>query len=81
VLDYNELKNAVYSSGLKQKAISEKSGLSETALCLILQGKRKCEIGEYANICSVLNMPMAQFLRPKKLNVEKSQGEVKDNKH
>ena len=50
VLDFMELKDFIDKSGLKQKAIAEKSGVPEVRLCLILQGKRKCEVGEYASI-------------------------------
>ena len=54
ILDYLELKDFIDKSGLKQKAIAEKSGVPEVQLCLILQGKRKCEVGEYASICNLL---------------------------
>lgn len=65
VLDSEEMKKYVESSGIKQKAISEKSGLSESALSLILQGKRRCEIGEYATICDVLGVNTNKFLKPR----------------
>ncbi len=64
VLDTDGLRKQVEKSGLKQKSISERAGLSETALCLILQGKRKCETGEYASICLALGVPMEKFLKP-----------------
>ena len=63
VLNYKELRQHIEETGIKQKAISEKTGMSETALCLVLQGKRKCEVGEYANICSALNIPVDKFLK------------------
>lgn len=66
VLDSEEMKKYVESCGIKQKVISEKSGLSESALSLILQGKRRCEVGEYATICHVLGVNTDKFLRPKK---------------
>ncbi len=68
VLDSEEMKKYVESSGIKQKAISEKAGLSESALSLILQGKRRCEIGEYATICHVLGVNTDKFLHPKEPN-------------
>lgn len=37
-------------------------------LSLILQGKRRCEIGEYASICEVLNADAGDFLKPSKPN-------------
>jgi transcriptional regulator with XRE-family HTH domain len=63
VLDTEGIKAFIELSGLKQKAISEKAGISETALSLILQGKRRCEIGEYATICWVLNVSTDKFLQ------------------
>lgn len=65
VLDSGEMKKFIESSGLKQKSISEKAGISETALSLILQGKRRCEIGEYATICCVLGVNTDKFLKKK----------------
>lgn len=67
VLDFVELKNFIDKSGLKQKAISEKSGVPEVQLCLILQGKRKCEVGEYASICDALGVKVDRFIRKKTL--------------
>ena len=63
VLDFMELKDFIDKSGLKQKAIAEKSGVPEVRLCLILQGKRKCEVGEYANICDALGVKVDRFIR------------------
>ena len=65
VLYSEEMKKFIEASGIKQKAISEKTGISETALSLILQGKRRCEIGEYATICWVLGVNTDKFLRPR----------------
>ena len=62
-LDCWRLKEFVDKSGLKQKVISEKSGVPEVKLCLILQGKRRCEVGEYASICDVLGVNFAEFIR------------------
>lgn len=64
-LDNVGLKNYIGEAGIKQKAISEKSGVPETKLCFILQGKRKCEAGEYASICKALDVPMNKFLKPR----------------
>ena len=65
VLDFMELKDFIDKSGLKQKAIAEKSGVPEVQLCLILQGKRKCEVGEYASICDALGVKVDRFIRKK----------------
>lgn len=67
MLDIGSLRRQIEISGIKQKTVSEKTGISKTALCLILQGKRKCEAGEYASICAVLGLPVNTFLIPKEL--------------
>ena len=63
VLDFVELKDFIDKSGLKQKAISERSGVPEVQLCLILQGKRKCEVGENASICDALGVKVDRFIK------------------
>ena len=63
--DSEGMKNYIEESGLKQKAISKKTGISEPILSLILQGKRRCEIGEYATICWVLGVNTDKFLHPR----------------
>lgn len=63
--DSREMKNYIEEAGLKQKTISEKAGISEAALSLILQGKRRCEIGEYATICWALGVNTDKFLHPR----------------
>lgn len=65
VLDRADLKKAIFASGMKQKTLAEKVGLSEITLCLILQGKRKCEAGEYASICKVLGVSYMRFMNPR----------------
>lgn len=65
VFDSEGMKKYIEASGLKQKAISEKAGISEAALSLTLQGKRRCEIGEYATICWVLGVDTNKFLHPR----------------
>lgn len=58
------LKQYIEQSGIKQKAISDKTGIPDSAICLILKGKRKCEAGEYGSICAALEVPLDTFLRP-----------------
>lgn len=63
IFDFMDLKKFIDESGLKQKVIAEKSGVPEVQLCLILQGKRKCEVGEYASICNVLGVKLERFIK------------------
>lgn len=54
--DYEALKTKIDSSGMKQKAVAVKAGLKENQFCQILNGKRKCEAGEYISLCKVLEV-------------------------
>lgn len=60
--DYEALKTAIDSSGMKQKVVAVKAGLKENHFCLILSGKRKCEAGEYISLCKALNIEPGAFM-------------------
>ena len=62
ILDIVKLKRYIEQSGIKQKFISEKTGIPEPRLSLILNGKRKCEVGEYASICNILGVEFQYFV-------------------
>ena len=64
-VDMFAIRDFIKEIGIKQKAISIKSGIPEVQLSLILQGKRKCEAGEYASICKVLGVSPNKFLKPR----------------
>lgn len=63
-LDINGMKKYIDDSGLKQKTVAKKAGLDEVKFCLVLQGKRKLEASEYANICKAMDVSMSRFLKP-----------------
>lgn len=65
-VDVNGIKEFINKKGIKQKMISQESGISEVALCLVLQGKRKCEAGEYISLCKTLGVNPNKFLKPGK---------------
>lgn len=64
-VDISELKRYIHNIGVKQKSIAQRSNMSEARLSLILQGKRKCEAGEYASICKSIGVSVNKFLKPK----------------
>lgn len=64
-MDVLGIKNHIKESGLKQKTISEKAGIPEGKLCLILNGKRKCEAGEYVGLCDALGVNTRKFMKPR----------------
>lgn len=74
-MDVLGVKNFIRESGLKQKAISEKAGIPEVQLSLILQGKRRCEAGEYASLCNALGVNASKFMKPRQ---QEPTGETKN---
>ena len=51
-----KLKEAIEKSGLKQKFIAEKIGVSETALSAMLNGNQRIDIDTFFAIAVVLRM-------------------------
>ena len=64
-MDVLGMKKYIRENGLKQKVISERAGMTEARLCMILQGKRKCEAGEYAGLCNALGVCASKFMKPR----------------
>ncbi len=52
---------AVEDSGLKQKFIADKIGISEPSFSAMLSGKRKIDVDEFFGLCMVLNMKPDQL--------------------
>jgi transcriptional regulator with XRE-family HTH domain len=48
--------------GIKKKYIAEKAKISENALNLALNGKRRLLADEYVKICIALNVPFDKFV-------------------
>lgn len=71
-VDTDAMKVFIREIGLKQKVISQRCGIPEVRLSLILQGKRKCEAGEYASLCNELGVNPNKFLKPRKTEKTKS---------
>lgn len=46
---------AVSDSGLKQRFIAERIGVSEQVFSAMLAGKRKIDVDEFFGLCQVLN--------------------------
>lgn len=65
IFDFLEMKRFIDKRGIKQKAISENTGIPEVSLSLILKGKRKCEAGEYVGICNFLGANPIMFMKPR----------------
>ncbi len=57
------IKAYIDSSGLKYKAISEKTQISLQTLSAMLNGKRKITAEEYFAICQALNVSVDYFAK------------------
>jgi transcriptional regulator with XRE-family HTH domain len=53
---YERINAAVSKSGIKQKVIAERIGVSEQALSAMLSGRRKISVDEFFGLCIVLNV-------------------------
>lgn len=61
---------AVADSGMKQKYIAERIGVSEPVFSAILAGKRKIDVDEFFGICKALRMtPDELYTYPSKQGV------------
>lgn len=63
VLDIVKLRDYIEDHGIKQKFISKTTNIPEPRLSLILNGKRKCEVGEYASICNAIGADFQLFVK------------------
>ena len=52
----DRVSRAIADSGLKQKFVAEKIGVSEPTFSALLSGKRKIDVDEFFKICTVLNL-------------------------
>lgn len=62
MFDYEALKIFLSKKGFKQKSIADKAGIDDAAFSDILNGKRKCSLDNYVNICRVLEIPFDTFI-------------------
>ena len=72
IFDFLGLKEYIDERGIKQKAVAEKAGIDDVKLCMILQGKRKCEAGEYVSLCNVLGVNPNTFMKSRLSNETKN---------
>lgn len=62
---YQKLNDYISSNGIKQKFISEKTGISENILSMILNGKRKIDADEFVEIVLALGLKPNYFIKQK----------------
>lgn len=59
---YQKISKYITENGIKQKYISEKSGIPENVLSMILNGKRKLDADEFVEIILVLGVDANYFI-------------------
>ncbi len=60
----SDIKKYLEDNGVKQKYLSEKTGIPLCVINVILNNKRKIEANEYMKICDALEVPLDYF-KPK----------------
>lgn len=65
MFNFLKMKKYFENKGISQKEICQQVGISEPALSLIFQGKRKCSVDEYAMLCNVAGCDYAYFIDDK----------------
>lgn len=50
------------NNGIMKNFLAEKTGMTQNAVSLSLNGKRKLSADEYISICQALNVPFETFL-------------------
>lgn len=59
---YKKISQYISENGIKQKYISEKTGIPENVLSMILNGKRKLDADEFVEIILVLGVDANYFI-------------------
>lgn len=62
----HSIRDAIEDSGLKQRFIAEKTGISEQALSAMINGRQKIGAEEFFAICKVLNKSPEELYHYKK---------------
>lgn len=60
-----KIKDHIQKNGIKQKWISERTGICENKISLTLNGHRRLTFSEYEMICGALEVPVDAFLQAK----------------
>ena len=55
------LKQYMQTNGIRQRLISEKTGIRPEALGAMLEGQRKIEVAEYYDICAAMGVSPTQI--------------------
>lgn len=61
---YQKISLYINENGIKQRFISDKTGISENILSMILNGKRKMDADEFVEIILALGVDANFFINP-----------------
>lgn len=59
---YQKMSEYINSNGIKQKYISEKTGIAENVISMILNGKRKMDADEFVEMVIALKLDANYFI-------------------
>ena len=65
---YQKVSKYIIENGIKQKFISEKTGIAENTLSMILNGKRKMDADEFVEIIIALGVDANYFISTQQNN-------------
>lgn len=65
---YQKVSQYIIENGIKQKFISEKTGIAENTLSMILNGKRKMDADEFVEIIIALGVDANYFISTQQTN-------------
>ena len=63
MFDYIAFKQYLDDNGIKQKFIAQQAQIADTVLSSILNGRYKCSLENYVNICRALALPFGSFIK------------------
>ena len=62
MFDYVALKKYIDDTGLKQKVFAQKAMMTQATMSAIINGRVKCSLDNYVNICKALAVPFGTFI-------------------
>ena len=63
MFDRGKLREYMKANKLRQREIARTIGMTESTLSMILTGQRKCSLDTYVQICTLLGVPIGEFIR------------------
>lgn len=63
IVDTESIRTAVKDSGYKQCYLARQLNISDKSLSLLLSGKSRLCVGDYATLCNILGVPFNTFLK------------------